>query len=91
MKTPKRAKKCQQIIDQMVDWLNYYMGSTDEFRKFIRSDVQYLEDYLNEISEEHKIHNIRFASKLKAFWKKELEAKEKKITELEQKVEELSD
>lgn len=75
----------------MVDWLDYYMGHTDEFRKFVRTDIKELEEYLHEISLDHKTHNIRFASKLKSLWKKEMEAKDEKIQELEEIVEELSD
>jgi len=89
MKLPKKAIKCQEIIDKLVNLLDYYMGNTLEFKKMIRKDAQYLEDYLNEISEDHKTHNIRFATKLKALWKKDLDKKEAKIKELEHKIEEL--
>ena len=91
MKAPHRAKKCQEIIDNIVNILDYYMHGTDEFKKIVKEDIQYLENYLIEISEEHKLHNIRFASKLKGLWKKEMEEKDKKIQELEQIVEELDD
>ena len=87
MKIPKRAKKSQEIIDNLVTLLEYYMGGTDEFRRIIREDVQYLEDYLIEISEEHKIHNIRFASKLKSLWKHQLKEKDKQIKELKKELE----
>lgn len=89
MKLPTRAKKCQEIIDNMVDWLSFYMGNAPEFRKFVKTDIKYLEEYLSEISEEYKIHNIRFASKLKALWKKEMQEKEEVIEELKQEIEEL--
>jgi len=91
MKIPKRALKAQEVVDNLVTLLEYYMGGTDEFRRIVREDVQYLEDYLNEISEEHKLHNIRFATKLKALWKQEMKEKDKKIKKLEKKVEELDD
>ena len=91
MKTPKRALRCQEIVDNIVNLLDYYMHGTDEFRRIVREDIQYLEDYINEISEEHKIHNIRFASKLKSLWKQEMKEKDNKIKELEKKVEELDD
>ena len=91
MKIPKRAKRCQEVIDQMVDWLDYYMGESTQFKDFVRNDISYLEEYLAEISEEHKLHNIRFASKLKSMWKKEMKEKDNKIKELEQIVEELDD
>ena len=91
MKIPKRAKRCQEVIDQMVDCLDYYMGESTQFKDFVRNDISYLEEYLAEISEEHKLHNIRFASKLKSMWKKEMKEKDNKIKELEQIVEELDD
>ena len=91
MKIPKRAQRSQEIIDKMVNWLSYYMNDCDEFKKFVRTDIKYLEEYLPEVSEDHKVHNIRFASKLKSLWKKEMEAKDEKIQELEEIVEELSD
>ena len=89
MKTPKKAIKCQQIIDDMVKMLGYYMGHCPEFKKLVREDVQYLETYLNEISEEHKTYNIRFASKLKSLWKHEMKEKDAVIKELEHKIKEI--
>ena len=91
MKIPKRAQRSQEIIEKMVNWLSYYMNDCDEFKRFVRTDIKELEEYLHEISLDHKTHNIRFASKLKSLWKKEMEAKDEKIQELEEKVEELSD
>jgi len=90
MKVCKRALRSQEIIDRMVTLLDYYMGGTKEFKKLVREDVQYLEEYLNEISEEHKIHNIRFATKLKALWKKDMEKKDEVIKKLESKIEDLT-
>jgi hypothetical protein len=91
MKIPKRALKAQEVVDNLVTLLGYYMAGTPEFKRIVREDVQYLEDYLNEISEEHKLHNIRFATKLKSLWKKEMKEKDKQIKQLEKKVEELDD
>jgi polyhydroxyalkanoate synthesis regulator phasin len=91
MKLPPRAKRCQEVIDQMVDWLNFYMGETREFKDFVRKDIKYLEEYLSEISEEHKIHNIRFASKLKGLWKLEIKEKEQEIKELKEQLEDKND
>jgi hypothetical protein len=88
MRIPPRAKKSQEIIDQMVNWLNYYMGTRPEFKDFIRNDIKYLEEYLSEISEEHKVHNIRFATKLKSLWKWELEEKEREIKQLKAELDE---
>ena len=89
MRIPPKAKKCQEIIDKLVNYLEFYMYGTEEFKRILKEDIDYLENYLIEISEEHKIHNIRFASKLKYLWKEEMEEKDKIIKELEKKVEEL--
>ena len=86
MRIPPRAKRCQEIVDQMVDWLAFYMGNSPEFRNFVKSDIKYLEEYLSEISEEHKLHNIRFASKLKSLWKKEMEEKQEMIDKLKREL-----
>ena len=88
MRIPPRAKKCQEVIDQMVDWLGFYMGNAPEFRKFVKEDISYLEEYLAEISEEHKLHNIRFASKLKSLWKQEMEEKDNMIKKLKKELDE---
>lgn len=88
MRIPPRAQRCIEIIDTMVDWLGFYMGDSPEFRKFIKNDIKYLEEYLAEISEEHKLHNIKFASKLKALWKEELEEKELIIKKLKKELDE---
>lgn len=89
MRIPPKAKKCQEIIDKLVNYLEFYMYGTDEFKRLVKEDIQYLEHYLIEISEEHKLHNIRFASKLKNLWKEEMQEKDKKIKELKEKVEKL--
>ena len=89
MKICKRAAKSRDVIDNLVNLLGYYMGGTLQFRKIVREDVQFLEDYLNEISEDHRVHNIKLATKLKALWKRDLKEKEDKIKELEHKIEEL--
>lgn len=88
MRIPPRAKKCQEIIDQMVDWLGYYMGNSPEFRKFIKNDISYLEEYLAEISEEHKLHNIKLAARLKGQWQQELDEKNEMIKKLKEKLDE---
>lgn len=88
MRIPPRAVRSQEIIDQMVDWLDYYMGESQQFKDFIRNDIKYLEEYLVEVSEEHKLHNIKLAAKLKAEWKSELEEKNRKIKELKAELDE---
>jgi hypothetical protein len=88
MKLPKRAKESINTIDTMVEWLHYYMGDDPRFRKFVRNDIGQLEEYLQEISLDHKTHNIRFASKLKGIWQKEKEELKKEIKELKEKLDE---
>ena len=88
MKTPKRALKCRHIIDNIVEILGYYMCGTSEFRRLVNEDIQYLEEYLNEVSEDHKLHNIRFASKLNGLWKVEMKQNDKVIKQLEDKLRE---
>lgn len=83
MRIPPRAKKSQEVIDQMVNWLGYYMGQSKEFKEFVKSDIKYLEEYLSEISEDHKLHNIKLATKLKARWKQDLKKEIKKLGVIE--------
>ncbi len=87
MRIPPRAVKSQEIIDQMVDWLGYYMGDRPEFRQFVKNDIKYLEEYLAEISEEHKLHNIKLAARINAKWLQELEQKEQVIEQLKEELE----
>ncbi len=89
MKAPKRAIKSREIIDNLVSLLGYYMSGTTEFKRIVKEDIQFLESYLQEISEDHKIHNIKLAAKIKARWKSDMIKKENKIKELENKIEEL--
>lgn len=91
MKIPKKAEKCVEIIDNIVGLLEYYMGGTTEFKRIVREDIQYLENYLQTISEDHKIHNIRLASKLKAQWKKEMKKKDNIIKDLEEKLKDVNE
>ena len=86
MRTPPRAKRCQEVIDQMVDWLNFYMGRTQEFRAFVKNDIKYLEEYLTEISEEYKLHDIKLAAKLKKQWQDELDHKNQMIRRLQKEI-----
>lgn len=86
MKLPKKAQRCKTVIDKLVTHLEFYMGHTKEFKDLVKNDVQYLEEYLNEISEDHKLHNIKFATKLKALWKKELKEKDNEIKQLKKEL-----
>jgi len=86
MKIPKKAEKCQHIIDNLVELLRYYMSGTPEFRRIVKEDIQFLETYLQDVSLDHKTHNIRFASKLKAQWKKDMKKKDETIKELKKEL-----
>lgn len=86
MRIPPRAKKSQEVIDQMVNWLGYYMGNRPEFKEFIKNDIKYLEEYLAEVSEDHKLHNIKLATKLKALWKQDLVEKDQEIKKLKEEL-----
>lgn len=86
MRIPPRAKKSQEIIDQMVNWLGYYMGTRPEFKEFVRNDIKYLEEYLSEVSEDHKLHNIKLATKLKALWRQDLQEKDQEIKKLKKEL-----
>ena len=68
MKEPKRVQKAINTLDQMLEWLHYYMGDCKEFKEFVRKDILALEDLLKELSVDQKLQNIRLAKKLKAIW-----------------------
>lgn len=86
MKPPKKTKKAIETIEQMIEWLSFYMGNRREFREFVRNDVKDLEEYLTEVSTSAKLNNIRLAKRLKALWKQEMAEKDDKIAELEEKL-----
>lgn len=86
MKPPKRTQKAIETIEQMIEWLDYFMGNTREFREFVRKDVKELEEYLTEVSTSAKLNNIRLAKRLKALWKQEMVEKDQQIEELEAKL-----
>lgn len=65
MRTPPRAKKCQEIIDTLESYLEYYMDNSDAFKSLKRTDIQHLRDYINEISVEKKVTEIKLAAKIK--------------------------
>lgn len=65
MRTPPRAKKAQELLDE-VQWnLEYFMGNSDKFKEMKSSHFGYLRDYINEISEEKKLSDIKLAKKIK--------------------------
>lgn len=63
MRIPPRAKKCQEILDEVESIIEYAMSGRmdgETKRKF-----QYLRDYINEISIEKKVTEIKMAAKIK--------------------------
>lgn len=64
MRTPPRAKRCQSIIDELEDLLKYFLPSSEELDR-LRIDIRYLREYINEISEEKKLTEIKLAAKIK--------------------------
>ena len=46
MKPSKKTIKSQEIINNIVSLLGYYMGGTTEFRRIVREDIKFLENYL---------------------------------------------
>ena len=63
MRIPPRAKKCQEILDEVESIIEYAMsGRMDGETK---KKFQYLRDYINEISIEKKVTEIKMAAKIK--------------------------
>ncbi len=66
MRTPPRAKKCQELLDD-IEWnLEYFMGPSQKFKEMKNTHFQYLREYINEISQEKKLTEIKLAAKIKA-------------------------
>lgn len=65
MRIPPRAKKCQEIIDTLESYLEYYMEASEAFGTLKRTDIKYLREYINEISVERKVADIQLAAKIK--------------------------
>lgn len=65
MKTPPRARKCLDVIDMLETNLEYFMEAGDEFRKLKNNEIKYLRDYVQELSLEKKVQDIKLAVKIK--------------------------
>ena len=76
MKESKRVQKAINTLDQMLEWLHYYMGDCTTFRQFVRKDIADLEDLLRELALDQKVQNIRLAKKLKAIWAAQQESED---------------
>ncbi len=62
MRTPPRAKKAQETILEIEVYLRYYMPNIP---KELVQKIQYLKEYIDEISMEKKIAEIKLAAKIK--------------------------
>lgn len=62
MRTPPRAKKAQETISEIETLLEYYMITIP---KELKQKVQCLKDYIDEISMEKKLSEIKLAAKIK--------------------------
>lgn len=69
MKIPKRTAKAIKTLETMLEYLHYYMGDCKEFRNFIANEIKDLEEYLQELSLDNKVKNIKLAQKIKNKWK----------------------
>ena len=65
MRTPPKAKKCQDIIDKLANYLSYYINDAKVYQEIYNKDIKYLRDYINKISMEAKVQNIQLAAKIK--------------------------
>lgn len=65
MRTPPRAKKCQELLDDLEWNLEYFMGANEKFKEMKTTHFQYLRDYINEVSREKKLTEIQLAAKIK--------------------------
>lgn len=65
MRVPPRAKKSNEILDEIEELLAYYLQGNEQMAKYRVSHFKYLRDYINEISREKKLNDIKLANKIK--------------------------
>lgn len=65
MKVPPRAKKCIDYINNLEVYLEYYLAGTDALVKLKTREFKYLKDYVEEISQDKKLTEIKLAAKIK--------------------------
>lgn len=75
---PKRGRKVIHALHELVDLLEFYMDrDSRQFKDYVmRERAQVIEEYIHEISIDKNIDHIRFATKLKAQFKKEQKKKD---------------
>ena len=64
MRIPPRAKKCQGFLDELEELFKYFLPEGEELTR-IRGEIRYLSDYINEVSEEKKLTEIKLAARIK--------------------------
>jgi len=85
---PKRAQRAITKLHTLVEYLEFYMGNSPEFRKCVVKELaQDIEEVLHELSIEKNIDHIRLATKLKTIWNKKLNVKIEK--EVENRIDEI--
>jgi uncharacterized protein YaaR (DUF327 family) len=80
---PKRAKRAIKKLHKLVDFLEFYCGNSEFFKKTVVKELASdIEEVLHELSIEKNIDHIRLATKLKTIWNRQLD------TTIENRVEE---
>lgn len=64
MRIPPRAKKCQGFLDELEELFKYFLPKGKELSR-IKGEIKYLREYINEVSEEKKLTEIKLAAKIK--------------------------
>lgn len=73
-KPPKKARKAISKLHKLIEYMEFYTGNTEEFRKEIVKELASpIEEALHDLSVEKNIDHIKLATKLKTIWKKEKE------------------
>ncbi len=65
MKIPPRAKKCLEYLNSLEDYLSYYMTGSDTMTQLRTREFKYLREYIEEISQDKKLTEIKLAAKIK--------------------------
>ena len=65
MKIPPRAKKCLDYLNSLEDYLGYYMSGSDIMVKLRTREFRYLREYIEELSQDKKLTEIKLAAKIK--------------------------
>lgn len=76
MKEPKKIKKAVKSLNKLVNYLEYFMGDSKQFKTLIHEDVEHLEKILLDLGCDQKKHDTRLAKKLKKTWEIQQKRKE---------------